>query len=279
MKNANAKNAIRIARLLLLLAAAGATVMAVVATRRRPAEVAVDGASYVCPMHPQMRSASPGECGICRMALVPRAAGRTAGPGSAAAPSTFTLPPDVPPLPGYVFNQANRVLVSRDIVAPASLDGSGGGTALLYRDEVEWLEPEERASFVPAGAGPAGELPVRVLHDRPLDWDDATVRVRFELLDPAPQDRVGTVGWLALARRTRAALLVPLAAVVRAPDGHVVFVPSVDGQAFLRRKVILGRAVFGMVDIVAGLSAGEKIVTASAPFLEAERVNAAQELP
>ena len=255
--------------------------VAVVATRRRPAEVTVDGVSYVCPMHPKVRSASPGECLICRMALVPRAAGRTAAPLAASAPaaepSTFTGPPDVPPLPPYAFTQANRVLVARAVVAPASLDGRGGGTALFYRDEVEWLDLEERASFVRAGVDPAGALPVRVLREPSLDWDDATVLMSFQILAPARVlDRDGTVGWLELAQRTRSALVVPAAAVVRSPGGHIVFVPSRDGQTFSRRKVIVGRALFGMVDIVAGLSNGERIVTASASFLEAERVNALQ---
>lgn len=35
--------------------------------RKRPARHAV---SYACPMHPDMRSDSPGECPKCRMALV-----------------------------------------------------------------------------------------------------------------------------------------------------------------------------------------------------------------
>jgi multidrug efflux pump subunit AcrA (membrane-fusion protein) len=137
------------------------------------------------------------------------------------------------------------------------------------------LEPDEHARFVSAGAGLAREVPVRVLRDRFTDWDDATVRVSFETLEPVSKAASdGATGWLELARRTRPTLVVPATAVVKAPEGHVVFVPTGDGRTFSRRQVVLGRALFNRVAIVAGLSDGERIVTAGAPFLEAERVSA-----
>ena len=36
-------------------------------------------AAYVCPMHPQVTAAGPGQCPICHMALVPRPGNGTGG--------------------------------------------------------------------------------------------------------------------------------------------------------------------------------------------------------
>jgi hypothetical protein len=267
---------IRIARLLLLLAMMGAVALAVVATRRQRDAVILAGVSYTCPMHPRVRSPSPGECPICRMTLVSTASRGAPVRRSAHELSTLTLPPGVPPIPSHGINQANRVLVSRELLAPASLDGKGGGTALLYRDEAALLEPAERATFVraiDASAPSAHDGIVRWLPDAPLEWDDATLRVRFQLEGPASaSERLDTVGWIKLPARNRPALLVPRGAVVSAAGGPVVFVPSADGRSFSRRKVVVGRVFFGMVAILSGLSDGERIVTESAPFLEAERL-------
>ena len=41
--------------------------------------------SFVCPMHPEVTSSSPGDCPICRMALEPMANIATSGAGGAAA--------------------------------------------------------------------------------------------------------------------------------------------------------------------------------------------------
>jgi Heavy metal binding domain len=265
---------IQTARLLLLLLVMGAVALAIVATRTQPAGIAVGGGAYTCPMHPQVRSSSPGECPICRMTLVSVASRPAAAGGVAGEPSTVFLPPEFTSVPHFGVNQANRVLVSRSILAPASFDEDAAGSFLLYRDEAELLEPDERAMFVPAITGPTPldrELPVRVLRDPPVDWDDGTVRVRFEATGPSDLvARRGAVGWVRLVTRIRPALLVPRGAIVRTPRSPVIYVPSGDGRTFSRRKVVLGRVLFGMVAIVSGLSDGERIVASSAPFLETQ---------
>ena len=62
-------------RLVLVAIAAGGVVAGLVARRvsNAPAAAAATQPSFVCPMHPEVTSSSPGDCPICRMALEPMA--------------------------------------------------------------------------------------------------------------------------------------------------------------------------------------------------------------
>lgn len=56
------------------------TVPANVPVTSRAAPAAGDGATYTCPMHPQVRQPTPGNCPICGMALEPEVPSLDAGP-------------------------------------------------------------------------------------------------------------------------------------------------------------------------------------------------------
>ena len=91
------------------------------------ARIAGPGASYVCPMHPDVRRAVPGDCPVCGMALVAAAA-----PGverSAAAGSVLGLPP------GTVEVARRRTLTERRSV-PAWVEADGAIRALVPEDAV-----------------------------------------------------------------------------------------------------------------------------------------------
>jgi hypothetical protein len=75
---------VAVARWVLLGALIGATALAFRAPARPPV-------SYQCPMHPEVRSASPGTCPLCRMALQPVRPGRLRGPGLVLSPTELVL--------------------------------------------------------------------------------------------------------------------------------------------------------------------------------------------
>jgi len=285
--------ALRIARALLLLAMGGALAAAltVPAAVERRDSAARAGSIYSCPMHPEVALPTPGACPICRMALVARpgraraARGGAASPPSRAAapPQRFSLLPETASPPDRFFNRVNRVLVSRTIVAAATLDQAdvGAGAAHLYRDEAATLATDERATFVLPARAPGQAVArwlVRFRGATPAPWDEATVVMRFEAAGPVPPSaRAGAVGWVELPARTRPTLLVPAGAIVRSAGGSFVFVAAPDGRTFTKRPVVPGRTFFGAVAVVSGLGNGERVVIGGAPFLEAERLLAADD--
>ena len=76
-----------VVRALLVALAAAAVVAGFVVTRKSAPRPVASGVVYMCPMHPAVTSATPGECPICRMALERQAAGPAGGSAAAGRPS------------------------------------------------------------------------------------------------------------------------------------------------------------------------------------------------
>ena len=183
---------------------------------------------------------------------------------------TMALPKQQTTAAGVQVAVVQRLPVVRQITAPAWLDADGSGTALLYRDELHALDAEQPAVFGP------GAVPVRLLRERHAAWDDATVAVRVvaagAVAGGAP--RPVATGWVSVAPRNRAALLIPASAVLRSREGpYVLVVAGWGGVAptFSKRPVQLGRAMFGFVAVLAGVGEGDRVAVGSTFFLDAER--------
>ena len=241
-------------RIVLLALAAALAVSGFALYLRKP--VAGSQRLYACSMHPQITAARPSDCPICGMALVEMRAG--------AAPHPFEVPP--PRQQGAVETVRRRVL-SLEVRAPASAGGNAIVRAILAADEVATLDPGAAGFFVPA-ATPQAPVRVRRTGSRPEPVDASSSSVEFRL-DDGSAVASGTAGWVELGATPRPVLVVPSSAVLQAPDGACVLA-SADGRTFARRRVEVGKIVFGLATVTFGLREGEQVATRSAFFLDAE---------
>jgi multidrug efflux pump subunit AcrA (membrane-fusion protein) len=238
---------------ILLLVAAGAALSLALFERTTSDRRA---ATYLCPMHPQIRAPNPGRCPICGMALVSE---RAAAPAGEAGPPF--APGDLHTVRTYIFTTPTH--------APAWIDADGAVVALLYRDEVEGLETATSSTFSSASA-PEVAAAVTRESTPPRAWDAETLAVRFRFAGPAPA-RPGAPGWVDVARAGRPVRAVEEALVFTDDGGgRYVLVPTPDGGSFERRAVEIGRVINGRAVIVSGLREGERIVRRRAFFLDAE---------
>jgi multidrug efflux pump subunit AcrA (membrane-fusion protein) len=248
-------------RVLLLLGAATALGGAVVLAHAhdRAGQRAVG--RYVCPMHAEVVSGTPGDCPICGMALEQV---KEWTPPAAAKGQVDTAKP---------------LVLATQVRAPAQLSADGVVTAVLYEDDYVGMAPGEHALFFGVSA-PAVGIEVRRSAEAPESIDSSTSRVRFRMIrNPTHAD----VGLLQIAARPRDVLAVPASAVLFSADGPYVLVASRDGEPFAKRPIEIGRILdssyaagvsgdsIGAIVVLSGLRAGERVVAGDTFFVDAER--------
>lgn len=103
--------------------------------------------------------------------------------------------------------------------------------------------------------------------DPTLNEQTRTARVRLEVMNPKQQLRIGTfveVNFQAgAAAQSEAAteLVVPDEAIQTVQNKTIVFVPDVKPNHFQMREIQVGGQADGVRKVVAGLAAGERVVT------------------
>jgi hypothetical protein len=252
--------------LLLMLAAAAAAASFLVALRDD--RVATEpGGRWVCPMHPEVTSAGPSACPICRMDLE-RVDTLEHPPGTASFP-TSAGPRER--RDQTWFDIVRKHFFTTDVRAPAWVDNDGSVATILYRDEVPTITPDEHGVFAPSAHDDVG-AEVHLSGEPPAPWDRSTVRVRFQATpNPSRPLRPGEVGWVRLAAKRRGVPIVPSYSVLDSAEGPYVLVASADGHRVQKRAIEIGRVFGGMTTVVSGLQPRERVVVSGAFFLDAER--------
>lgn len=256
-------------RLLLVAIAAGALVVAVVARRvgNNPAAAAASAQpSFVCPMHPDVKSSSAGDCPICRMALEPIAnvAGATTEP---AALQLATVAKEL-----RAFDAVSRVKrfgTSQEMRFSAWAESGDTGLALVYRDQAKLLVTGESGQFWPL-SGPGEGFMVRVGDEPPEPWDRSTVRVRFHAA-PGVTLPANDSGSVKFATRLRRDLVIREGAVLRSPDGPYVLVATNDRHTLTKRPIEVGSIIYGYASVISGLKEDEWVVATHAFALDTAR--------
>jgi hypothetical protein len=267
-------------RVFLLIVAASAVVLAVtIATggRGRSGDAAI---RYACPMHAEVRSAGPGECPICRMALepigfVPGAAGK---PYQEAAGMVDLRAIDNIKKHNIIDFVRRKTLlpVQSELRGPAWFDDHGDrGTiaAIFYNDQIEAMAPDEPGSFRLTGA-PETTFAVRRTIDAPVAWDRSTSVIRFRTVARAPAGAAaGQTGWLEVAPRGRQVLSVAASAVLQSPEGPYVLAWSGHGYTFVKRPIQIGETFLkeGLVVVLSGLEPHDRVIARDTFFVDADR--------
>jgi hypothetical protein len=257
-------------RLLLATVAAAAVILGFVSVHRRASSSGSSQASYVCPMHPEVTSPTPGTCPICRMALEPkRPASGDATLG--VAPTSLTVATVSTEL--RAFDALSRVKpfdTSLEMRAPAWLESEQIGVALFHRDQSRLIKAGEVALFLPASNGDSPGVTVHA-SDQPLErWDDATDLVRFRV-DSGAGLSANETGWVKFATRIRRDLVVRASAVRESPQGPYVLVASNARHLLSRRAVEIGSRLYDYAAVISGLKEGEYVVAKHAFALDVER--------
>jgi hypothetical protein len=268
-------------RALLLAGSAGALVAAFVVTHRRGPVAAEVDTVYVCPMHAQVTSASPGDCPICRMQLEPTIRGTAPGgvasgklaPDADGAPASFVLPVGAKIQKFEELGFGKMYEMSREMRAPAWADTREVGQALFYRDEIALLEPHEEALFFPStnldDGKPAG-IKVARIDEPPKSWDTGSALIRFRATSGAPLTPDQT-GWVKFGTKVRPVRAVRSSAVIQSPTGPYVLLVSDDKRTFTKRPIQIGSMLYEHAAVLSGLDVGERIATLNTFGLDAER--------
>ena len=253
-------------RILLVAIAAGGVAVGLVARRggNTPAAAAAARPSFVCPMHPEVTSSSPGDCPICRMALEPMANVAMAEP---AALQLATVAKEL-----RAFDAVSRVKrfdTSQEMRAAAWAESRDAGIALVYKDQAQLLVPGEIGQFSALG-GPTPGIDVRVGNEPPEPWDGSTVRVRFHAAPGVKLPANGT-GSVKFATRLRHDLVVREGAILRSPEGPYVLVATNDRHTLTKRRIEVGSIIYGYASVISGLKEDEWVVALHAFTLDTAR--------
>lgn len=179
-----------------------------------------------------------------------------------------------------LFVPASGVVIEKKVVQGQSITAGEQLYTIADLSEV-WIDVQLRepdAATVRQGSGADVELPGapgrpikgRVGYVYPvLDTASRTVRARVIVANTNGIVKPGMYATVRLHTPSRSALTVPSAAVLRTGDRNVVFVAMGNGE-LMPHDVELGRVAGDYIEVLAGLGAGDRVVTSAQFLLDSE---------
>ncbi|MDQ6984242.1 MAG: efflux RND transporter periplasmic adaptor subunit, partial [Ghiorsea sp.] len=140
----------------------------------------------------------------------------------------------------------------------------------LYEDDMPWVQVGDEAEMQVAG------IPGKAFHGKVsfiypyLEAKTRTQKIRLEFDNPElalKPEMFANVN--VKASKQIQAIVIPDAAIIRTGEQEQVFVQREAGK-FEPRKVVLGVVTDGLVQIISGLKAGERVVTSGQFLIDSE---------
>ncbi len=220
---------------------------------------------YQCPMHPQIVREEPGTCPICHMTLEKvelepaEPAGSTAKVEGKAA---FNLSIERQQAIGVKTAVAGTQTLTRTLRLPGRVNGAGVLAQVMELD-AGWLRPGQKARLI----GPDFSETEAVVREVDNNLDSLTRSFGASL---APKSRMawmkqGVFCEVRVTVELGKRLALPAEAVLDTGKRQVAFV-AVGSSRFEPRQLRTGQVGDGLVEVLDGVKAGERVVV-SANFL------------
>ena len=238
---------------------------------------------YQSSMHPWIKSDKPGKCPICGMNLVPVYEGDA---GMAADGGVTLKSNSITALNVQTVAVARQPLVRTLRVAGVVVANSWTAAWFeftAYEGDFAWLKIGQTVEVsLPSAPGKTYLAQIKLRSTRPVvdtDFDMATgsTKVRAEISKPPVS--AGELGDKELFNNLYAegrvlvdlpdVLAVPRSAVL-SPGAQAVVYVDAGGGHYEPRKIKTGRVGDDLVEVLEGLDAGEKVVTAGSLLIDAE---------
>jgi Cu(I)/Ag(I) efflux system membrane fusion protein len=178
------------------------------------------------------------------------------------------------------YSPVSGVVTKKDVVRGMKLDAGAMPyeivdlsqvwvVADVYESEIRFVK-EGMPATLTLNAFPNREFAGKtVFIDPMLDPISRTVKVRVTFPNPTKELKPEMFGEVVLKGSPHEALTIPEDAVINSGTGHVVFVAINDGK-FQPRLVQLGDTDGNQVEIVSGLTLGERVVTRANFLIDSE---------
>lgn len=179
-----------------------------------------------------------------------------------------------------LFAPVSGVVVEKNVLTGQAVQAGQPLYTIADLSEV-WVEAELReaeAGLVQEGAPATVELaafPGRALAGRVeyvypiLQQQARTLKARVAIPNPDGRLKPGMFATVRLGTPSRTALTVPAEAVISTGERQIAFV-DMGGGALMPHEVETGRVGGGMVEILAGLEPGQRVVTSAQYLLDSE---------